>query len=282
MPGVSRVAVMLFVNVKGELLLQLRDDKPDIRFPNHWGVIGGGVEPGESFEQAVVREVLEEIEEALTGFDYWGMHESPGFNIAIFAGRLDKPSDVLVLNEGQRVQFFTPQAAMMLPLVPWLRDVLPGFVRSDVYRRLSPDAPQVGNDEAASVIFVNRRGELLLRLRGSEPGLPFPAMWDLIGGAMEEGESPEDTAVRETMEEIGLVLEHFEYWSDVRGVVLIHVFAAKLDVSAESLVLTEGARLGWFDPQAAMELPLVPYMARLIPRFTSTPPYRDRVYGREA
>ena len=29
MPEVTRVAVMLYVNTKGELLLQLRDDKPE-------------------------------------------------------------------------------------------------------------------------------------------------------------------------------------------------------------------------------------------------------------
>jgi 8-oxo-dGTP diphosphatase len=129
---------------------------------------------------------------------------------------------------------------------------------------------------------VNRDGQLLLRLRGSQPGLLFPAMWDLIGGAMEEGETPEDAVVRETLEELGLVLEHFLYWGDVRGIVLIHVFMAPLDVSAESLDLTEGERVEWFDPAAAMWLPLVPYMERLIPQFTSTPPYSELFPGRSA
>jgi 8-oxo-dGTP diphosphatase len=103
-------------------------------------------------------------------------------------------------------------------------------------------------------------------------------MWDLIGGAMEEGETPEDAAVRETLEELGLVLEDFLYWGDVRGVVLIHVFAAPLDLSADSLALTEGERVEWFDPASATQLPLVPYMTRLIPQFVETPPYRD-LYG---
>ena len=266
---------MLFVNSRGEVLLQLRDDKPEIRFPAHWGVIGGQVEEGESFEEALVREVAEEIERDAATFEYWDTYESPGYITTMFAARLDEPGESLTLNEGQRVQFFSPQAAMMQPLVPWLAKTLPDFVRSDLYRRLCPEAPHAGNREAASVIFVNREGELLLRLRGSEPGLPFPGMWDLIGGAMEEDETPEDAAVRETLEELGLVLEHFLYWGDVRGIVLIHVFMAPLDVSAESLELTEGERVEWFDPSAAMWLPLVPYMERLIPQFTSTPPYNE-------
>jgi 8-oxo-dGTP diphosphatase len=266
---------MLFVNARGELLLQLRDDKPEIRYPNHWGVIGGHVEADETFEQALVREVAEEVELITSGYEYWDTHESPGYRLTMFAARLDLPADALTLHEGQRVEFVSPQAAMMLPLVPWLAQSLPRFVRSDLYRRLCPDALLPGNAEAASVVFVNREGELLLRLRDDRPDILFPACWDLIGGAMEDGESPEDAAVRETLEELGLVLEGFLYWGDIRGVVLIHVFLAPLDVPATSLVLTEGERVDWFAPKSALELPLVPYMERLIPRITSGPPYSD-------
>jgi 8-oxo-dGTP diphosphatase len=272
---------MLFVNARGELLLQLRDDKPEIRFPNHWGVIGGQVEPGESFEAAIAREVAEEIEQQVGEFEQWGEHVSPGFHIAVFAACLDVPAGDLVLHEGQRVEFQSPQAAMTMSLVPWLLEVIPPFVRSDLYRRLAPAAVAVANLEAASVLFVNRRGELLLRLRSNLRDLPFPAMWDLIGGAVEGDESAAQAAVRETREEIGLDLTDYAYWDNVRGVVLIHVFVAPLDVPAESLVLTEGERLGWFSPEAAIDLPLVPYMRRLIPRFAASAPDRDLSAGRQ-
>lgn len=275
MPEKTRVAVMLFVNARGELLLQLRDDNPEIRYPNHWGVVGGHVEAGETFEEALVREVAEEIEVDVLDFKYWDTHESAGHAIAMFGARLDTPAEALTLNEGQRVEFATPQEAMMRPLVPWLTQSLPRFVRSDVYQRLCPEAQPPGTAEAASVIFVNAKGELLLRLRDDRPDILFPAKWDLIGGAIEDGESPEDAAVRETLEELGLVLEHFLYWGDVRGIVLIHVFLAPLDVPAESLDLTEGERVAWFAPEDIDGLPLVPYMVRLIPEFVRTAPYRD-------
>src|SRR5690606_32565238 len=103
----------------------------------------------------------------------------------------------------------------------------------------------------------------------------FPARWDLIGGAIEDGETPEDAAVRETLEELGLVLEHFLKWGEMKGIVLIHVFMAPLDVPAEGLELAEGQRVQWFDPTSALELPLVPYMTRLIPQFVGTPPYSE-------
>lgn len=275
MPDSSRVAVMLFVNAKGEILLHLRDDKPEIRYPNQWGAIGGHLEAGESFEDALAREVAEEIEVEALDYEYWDSWEGDGNSIHIFAARLDQPADALTLNEGQRVEFASPQAAMMLPLVPWLAECLPRFVRSEVYKCLCLDALPPGNAEAASVIFVNARGELLLRLRDDRPDILFPACWDLIGGAMEDGESPEDAAVRETLEELGLVLEHFLYWGEVRGIVLIHVFLAPLDTPAELLNLTEGERVAWFAPDDVHTLPLVPYMERLIPQFVNTSPYKD-------
>ena len=275
MPEVARVAVMLYVNAKGELLLQLRDDKPEIRFPNHWGVVGGHVDDGETFEQALVREVAEEVELEAADYEYWQTYETPGYEVAMYAARLDRSAESLTLHEGQRVEFVSPQAAMMRPLVPWLLKVLPDFVRSDVYGRMAPEALPPGNAEAASVIFVNRDGKLLLRLRDDRPDILFPGRWDLIGGALEDGESPEDAAVRETLEELGLVLEDFLYWGDLRGIVLIHVFLAPLDVAAEALELSEGQQVAWFDPDSAMNLPLVPYMERLIPQFISTPPYNE-------
>lgn len=45
----------------GRYLVQLRDDKPGIWYPDHWGCFGGAVEPGETPEQAFQRELMEEI-----------------------------------------------------------------------------------------------------------------------------------------------------------------------------------------------------------------------------
>ncbi|NTU88060.1 MAG: NUDIX domain-containing protein, partial [Chlorobiaceae bacterium] len=38
----------------------------------------------------------------------------------------------------------------------------------------------------ASIIFLNSRSEVLLLLRDNRPDIPYPDMWDLPGGHVEE------------------------------------------------------------------------------------------------
>jgi 8-oxo-dGTP pyrophosphatase MutT (NUDIX family) len=42
-------------------VMQLRDDRPGIFYPNRWGLFGGALEPGETSVQAAERELFEEI-----------------------------------------------------------------------------------------------------------------------------------------------------------------------------------------------------------------------------
>ena len=63
----KEIAAIILENDKGEFLLALRDNKPGIPFPNHWDLIGGHVEDGETPEEALVREVKEELDIELKG-----------------------------------------------------------------------------------------------------------------------------------------------------------------------------------------------------------------------
>lgn len=63
LPLQARDAVAAIILVDGEgYLLQYRDDLPEIWYPDHWGCFGGAMEPGETPEAALQRELEEELD----------------------------------------------------------------------------------------------------------------------------------------------------------------------------------------------------------------------------
>jgi 8-oxo-dGTP diphosphatase len=120
---------------------------------------------------------------------------------------------------------------------------------------------------SATVLFVHPSGEVLLRLRDDRPDLPFPNQWDLVGGAVEHGETIAEAAVREVKEEIGIDVQGLEYFGEYPTDIHHHVFLAPLALPVEAIVLTEGQRLRYVSAPVARGLPLVPWVARLIDDF---------------
>jgi len=64
----------------------------------------------------------------------------------------------------------------------------------------------------ASLIVENEKGEILLYLRDNIPTIPFPNHWDLFGGHIEEGETPERALVREVKEELDYDLKNYKFF----------------------------------------------------------------------
>ena len=54
------VSVLFIFDLNNKILMQLRDDKPNIAAPNMWGPVGGNCKIGESPHDCCLREVLEE------------------------------------------------------------------------------------------------------------------------------------------------------------------------------------------------------------------------------
>lgn len=68
-PG-DAVAALLIAE-DGRYLLQQRDDKPEIFFPGFWGNFGGAIETGETPEQALLRELHEELGFLIESYSYF-------------------------------------------------------------------------------------------------------------------------------------------------------------------------------------------------------------------
>jgi 8-oxo-dGTP pyrophosphatase MutT (NUDIX family) len=76
-------------------------------------------------------------------------------------------------------------------------------------------------------------------------------LWDFVGGGAEPGESPEETAIREAREEIGLTVEPRGligvYFNRVRSM-LVFIFAGVVTGGTLTLQPEEIAEIGWFGP----------------------------------
>jgi 8-oxo-dGTP diphosphatase len=57
--------------------------------------------------------------------------------------------------------------------------------------------------KGCGILFYNRQKKaVLLFRRDDKSSIPFPNMLDLLGGGVEEGETPAEAAVREMAEEL--------------------------------------------------------------------------------
>jgi 8-oxo-dGTP diphosphatase len=110
--NMREIAAIILENDKLELLLYLRDNKPEIPFPDYWDLIGGHVEEGETPEEALVREVKEELDIELTDYTFYkkyvcltgDAYENTKY---IFTGKINIPIEDITLLEGVRPQFFS-------------------------------------------------------------------------------------------------------------------------------------------------------------------------------
>jgi 8-oxo-dGTP diphosphatase len=108
----KKIAAIILENTKGEFLLALRDNKPGIPFPNHWDLIGGHVEEGETPDEALVREVKEELDIDLKEYTFFKMYECLTGDAYentkyIYKGNINIPIEEITLLEGERPRYFT-------------------------------------------------------------------------------------------------------------------------------------------------------------------------------
>jgi 8-oxo-dGTP diphosphatase len=97
----AKPEVAIAILYQGEqFLLQLRDDLPTIAWPGHWAFFGGHLDPGETPDQAVRRELVEEIGYTAPQLDLFLRAEDETVVRHIYHGPLVVPVESLVLTEG--------------------------------------------------------------------------------------------------------------------------------------------------------------------------------------
>jgi 8-oxo-dGTP diphosphatase len=116
----------------------------------------------------------------------------------------------------------------------------------------------------AGILFVNDNGQILLCLRDNKPEIPYPNCWDIIGGHVEQGETPEQCVIREVKEEIGRDIKNLNFYkkTDMSAMGCLtakdrieYTYWEKANIDIEQTTLTEGQKLKWFTEDQIKELP---------------------------
>jgi 8-oxo-dGTP diphosphatase len=127
----------------------------------------------------------------------------------------------------------------------------------------------------ASIIFVNDNREILLFLRDNDPSIPFPNMWDVLGGHVEDKETPEACIVREMKEELGVTLKGFNLFSVTEYSDRIeYTFWKKTRLDIDKVTLMEGQRLKWFTRQEAALTRLAGGFNQIVHNFFEKKPFQ--------
>ena len=111
--------ILFFDATNRRVLLFLRDNKPEIQFPDYIDKLGGIVEKGETPREAIVREMAEELTDLRTGnpyllqdfdifkvyIDRWNVEQHVFWKVADFG------IDDVHLNEGKNLLWLTEEEA---------------------------------------------------------------------------------------------------------------------------------------------------------------------------
>lgn len=124
----GEAALVMLINKKGEVLLNLRDDKPNILYPKHWAILGGSVEKDETPEETAYREVKEEAGHIIKGpiKEYAKIIDREGKNqlATIFVATINKEISELRLGEGQALKYYPPKEIQTIKVTPFLKEVI--------------------------------------------------------------------------------------------------------------------------------------------------------------
>jgi 8-oxo-dGTP pyrophosphatase MutT (NUDIX family) len=109
-----------------QFLMQLRDNIPGIAYPGYWGFFGGHIEPDESPDVAVVRELIEEIDYNPPSIHPFKVYEGAQSIRHVYHAPFNTTLDALTLTEGWDMGLLT------------VDDIRRGDRHSDIAKQVRP------------------------------------------------------------------------------------------------------------------------------------------------
>ncbi|MFB6641481.1 methyltransferase, FxLD system [Streptomyces chartreusis] len=271
----------LLTDDQGRYLLHLRSANKPIWRPGHWALLGGNTEKGEHPDQAMVRELAEEIGLAvpdLTGFATLDTLDAGGSfkdRVRVYHGTLNTPAHEIDLREGVQLRWTRMEETAEMTMDPGAVAVLQAH--QDAVRP-SPDgmlptlqvrepADQRSRSIVGAHLVLLRNGAVLLGKR--HPNSAFaPSTWHLPAGHREDMEAAISCMVREAKEETGLditegdlsLVHVIDLLDPGSTVPRIHFFFAASRWEGEPTVCEPEHCTEWrWWPVDALPEPIVPY-----------------------
>lgn len=124
---------IIIIDDRGRVLLQLRGKEQGVRFPDHWNLIGGSGNPGESPEETLRREIKEELGITIGAFRFFKKYIYEGVcEQCFFYIQLNLNPDEITLTEGQKIAYFERSQLDSLRLAFNAREVLNDFFDKNI------------------------------------------------------------------------------------------------------------------------------------------------------
>ncbi|MGQ4390120.1 NUDIX hydrolase [Streptomyces sp. SAS_270] len=220
-PAQTTTTAALLVNEDGHYLLHLRDANKNICSAGQWSLLGGHPEPGESLDDTIARELMEEASLHIPDLVPLAVIENtdadggPTSRIQVYTGKWNGDPARLSLTEGIMLRWTDPNQIPYLTMDPKTTAVIhhhqdgPRAGDSAVGQLPVLRVRDAGTKTVPNVIgvhlYLERDGEILLGLRHPDSAYA-PLEHHFLAGHCER-ESAIACLIREAWEEAGLVIK---------------------------------------------------------------------------